>query len=221
VRKYIVNQNVGICLENNRSVILWRNLWSSGRQWRKERHGTWVCAKWTVRENCEEEKCGNWGGFDCLWSMRAICCLLSVGRMSQGKCCWRCSLLGRDNARAWKKYSSVSGVSISSRLHGATFQKTDVRGSPLWGTSSRNSFLKLSLLPFALYRNRSNIVFHFLTLFFTCMGQPTPRIWFIRRVSGQELANGIGQINPLKTKRRLLYLKTQSVPRCKHFSSRL
>jgi hypothetical protein len=27
--------------------------------------------------------------------------------------------------------------------------------------------------------------------------------------------------NPLKTKRRLRYLKTQSVPRCKHFSSRL
>ena len=27
--------------------------------------------------------------------------------------------------------------------------------------------------------------------------------------------------NPLKTKRRLIYLKTQSVPRCKHFSSRL
>jgi len=27
--------------------------------------------------------------------------------------------------------------------------------------------------------------------------------------------------NPLKTKRRLLYLKTQSVPRIKHFSSRL
>jgi len=25
--------------------------------------------------------------------------------------------------------------------------------------------------------------------------------------------------NPLKTKRRLLYLQTQSVPRCKHFSS--
>ena len=28
-------------------------------------------------------------------------------------------------------------------------------------------------------------------------------------------------IKHLKTKRRLLYLKTQSVPRCKHFSSRL
>jgi hypothetical protein len=27
--------------------------------------------------------------------------------------------------------------------------------------------------------------------------------------------------NPLQTKRKLLYLKTQSVPRCKHFSSRL
>jgi len=27
--------------------------------------------------------------------------------------------------------------------------------------------------------------------------------------------------NPLKTQGRLLYLKTQSVPRCKHFSSRL
>ena len=28
-------------------------------------------------------------------------------------------------------------------------------------------------------------------------------------------------INLLKTKRRLLYLKAQSLPRCKHFSSRL
>jgi len=27
--------------------------------------------------------------------------------------------------------------------------------------------------------------------------------------------------NPLQLKRRLLYLKTKSVPRCKHFSSRL
>jgi len=31
----------------------------------------------------------------------------------------------------------------------------------------------------------------------------------------------IPAINPLKTKRRLLYLKTQFVPRSKHFSSRL
>ena len=30
-----------------------------------------------------------------------------------------------------------------------------------------------------------------------------------------------GNINPLKTKRMLLYLKTQFVPRSKHFSSRL
>jgi hypothetical protein len=31
----------------------------------------------------------------------------------------------------------------------------------------------------------------------------------------------INYINPLKNKRRLLHLKTQFVPRCKHFSSRL
>ena len=29
------------------------------------------------------------------------------------------------------------------------------------------------------------------------------------------------RIKPLKTKRRLIYIKVQSVPRCKHFSSRL
>jgi len=29
------------------------------------------------------------------------------------------------------------------------------------------------------------------------------------------------RVNPLKPKHRPLYLKTQSVPRCKHFSSRL
>jgi len=33
--------------------------------------------------------------------------------------------------------------------------------------------------------------------------------------------SSIVHINPLKTKRRLLYLKTQSVPPCKHFPSRL
>jgi hypothetical protein len=31
----------------------------------------------------------------------------------------------------------------------------------------------------------------------------------------------IPYLNPLKTKRKLRYLKTQSVPRCKHFSARL
>jgi len=31
----------------------------------------------------------------------------------------------------------------------------------------------------------------------------------------------IDYFNPLQTKRRQLYLKNQSVPRCKHFSSRL
>jgi hypothetical protein len=31
----------------------------------------------------------------------------------------------------------------------------------------------------------------------------------------------LATFNPLKMKRRPLYLKTQSVPRCKHFSSQL
>ena len=38
--------------------------------------------------------------------------------------------------------------------------------------------------------------------------------------STQKLLIG-SRFNPLKTKRRLLYLKTQSVPRCKHFLPRL
>jgi len=33
--------------------------------------------------------------------------------------------------------------------------------------------------------------------------------------------DGLTKFNPLQTNRRLLYLKTQFVPRCKHFSSRL
>ena len=40
------------------------------------------------------------------------------------------------------------------------------------------------------------------------------------KVSILQLATA-GNINPLNTKRRLLYLKTQFVPRSKHFSSRL
>ena len=44
-------------------------------------------------------------------------------------------------------------------------------------------------------------------------------------VEAEEQSNRGDQDNrefkPLKTKRRLLYLKTQSVPRRKHFSSRL
>jgi len=41
-------------------------------------------------------------------------------------------------------------------------------------------------------------------------------VWFFNRYYKQKC-----NINPLQTKRRLFYLKTQSVPRCKHFSSRL
>ena len=40
-------------------------------------------------------------------------------------------------------------------------------------------------------------------------------VWVIRKYEDLQ------HFNPLKTKRRLLYLKTQFVPRSKHFSSRL
>jgi len=40
-------------------------------------------------------------------------------------------------------------------------------------------------------------------------------------VQSNKTQDYFSQLNPLKTKRRLLYLKTQSVPRCKHFPPRL
>ena len=46
-------------------------------------------------------------------------------------------------------------------------------------------------------------------------------IKWIKNKYGNELKVRNCIINPLKTKRRLLYLKTQFVPRSKHFSSRL
>ena len=46
---------------------------------------------------------------------------------------------------------------------------------------------------------------------------PEPLIDVSKAVKQSDLT----KISPLKTKRRQLYLKTQSVPRCKHFSSRL
>ena len=50
----------------------------------------------------------------------------------------------------------------------------------------------------------------------TCRTRPSnDQVWFMV----DDLHNFM--INPLNTKRRLLYLKTQFVPRSKHFSSRL
>jgi hypothetical protein len=47
-----------------------------------------------------------------------------------------------------------------------------------------------------------------------------PRLIMCGTKPPQHAAEGV-TINTLKTKRRLLYLKTQFVPRSKHFSSRL
>ena len=46
---------------------------------------------------------------------------------------------------------------------------------------------------------------------------------FMKRIFREmyEGKTNLTDINPLNTKRRLLYLKTQFVPRCKHFPPRL
>jgi len=43
----------------------------------------------------------------------------------------------------------------------------------------------------------------------------------LRIIHSEHSQRHLKQVNPLKTKRRPLYLKTQSVPRSEHFSSRL
>ena len=52
--------------------------------------------------------------------------------------------------------------------------------------------------------------------------EPSILPWRTDNVFGRERRKKfLPYINPLNTKRRLLYLKTQFVPRSKHFSSRL
>jgi len=56
------------------------------------------------------------------------------------------------------------------------------------------------------------------------MVRPTEILLTVYRLSAGNTSNNRshinnGTFNPLKTKRRPLYLKTQSVPRCKHFIS--
>ena len=46
-------------------------------------------------------------------------------------------------------------------------------------------------------------------------------LWVLKLNVKNQIHGHRRHINPLKTKRRLLYLKTQFVPRSKHFSSRL
>jgi hypothetical protein len=46
-------------------------------------------------------------------------------------------------------------------------------------------------------------------------------IYFMSRIGESDVSDALLALNLLKTERRPLYLKAQSVPRCKHFSSRL
>jgi len=54
-----------------------------------------------------------------------------------------------------------------------------------------------------------------------CMGVIESSIDTFELLKELAVTEIITLINPLKMKRRLLYLKAQSVPYCKHFSSRL
>jgi len=53
-----------------------------------------------------------------------------------------------------------------------------------------------------------------------CVEADWPATWYTDSSEPVTTFRNFG-VNPLKAKRRPLYLKTQSVPRCKHFSSRL
>ena len=84
----------------------------------------------------------------------------------------------------------------------------------------------LSLLPWSVLR--CSLWYNYVIITALSYQEETPCL--TRGVSGiqlywLQLGGCLGashaSINHLKTKRRLLYLKTQSVPRCKHFSSRL
>ena len=71
----------------------------------------------------------------------------------------------------------------------------------------RNNLKVSAIIPIILTVSRHYIIYNVL-------------FWFLPTPNLSSLAP-IYHFNPLETKRRLFYLKTQSVPRCKHFSSRL
>jgi hypothetical protein len=53
-----------------------------------------------------------------------------------------------------------------------------------------------------------------------CVKRLSREILYVHRIVQEQIAN-TRRINPLKTKSRLLFLKAQSMPRCKRFSYRL
>ena len=94
-----------------------------------------------------------------------------------------------------KQFSELKGITQQTQT--ATHTHSMVMSMPIFIFAGKENGLNLSTMKYLSYQN--------------C--RPTNR--------SVKLTNIMIIINPLNTKRRLLYLKTQFVPRCKHFSSRL
>jgi len=73
-----------------------------------------------------------------------------------------------------------------------------------WKTNTLSEYVIVTVFPLQQWLRECSSMLHF--VYIACL---------------EMMVILIRNINPLKTKLRPLYLKTQSVPRCKHFSSRL
>ena len=69
----------------------------------------------------------------------------------------------------------------------------------------------------------NSCILQFYTILITCINVTvcSPLRFALNKKNHLSLSYSVFHINLLNTKRRLLYLKTQFVPRSKHFSSRL
>jgi hypothetical protein len=85
---------------------------------------------------------------------------------------------------------------------------------------NQHNFLNIELIPFLIHPHKEKF-------FDNCPLRHNPTVQQIGNYTIADLADWYKNINvhvrsmycfhPIKTKRRPLYLKTQSVPRCKHF----
>jgi hypothetical protein len=112
----------------------------------------------------------------------------------QGKIC-RCPL-DMTLSVVGKQEMSLSEIELTScSMKTNLYEKCQLLNVPKFGTHGHSSFAYL---------------YHTLKIY-VCIRTKCPPAYVCVLVN----------FNPLKTKRRPLYLKTQFVPRCKHFSSRL